>query len=136
MKDSHFVGVLHGASDREQRGDRIGTAPGRAIESLGEIAAIEILERKEHSATDFADLEQLHDIRMLQAGNGLGFGEKARAIAVACVIAGENHLQCHEPAKFFLPGEINDTHAATAEFANDFVAGNSRPRSQGCGLVA
>ena len=40
-----------------------------------------------------ADFVDLHDVRMLQAGHGLGFEQKSAAFVLADMSTGQDHLQ-------------------------------------------
>jgi hypothetical protein len=69
-----------------------------------------------------ADLVDLHDMRVLQTRDGLGFGAEALEIGRAGVAAAEDHLEGHQPPQGGVVGFVDDTHAAPAEFGNDFIA--------------
>src|ERR1700722_9531954 len=97
--------VMDRANDWQQRANRVAASRRSAVESFRKTATLDIFQRKKHPPADFADLEQLHDVRMLQSRDGLGFGEEPRAVGVASVIAGENHLQGHQASEFFLFGQ-------------------------------
>jgi len=64
----------------------------------------------------------LHDVRMLQASDGLGL--EASQFRRAGVTTGPDHLQGHRPLQGQVPRLIDDTHAAAAQFSQDFVTGN------------
>ena len=51
------------------------------------------LQREERQAVVLADLVDLHDVGMLQAGDGLGLGAEAGQFRAAGVAAGQDHLQ-------------------------------------------
>jgi hypothetical protein len=58
-----------------------------------------------------------------QASDRQGLALEALPHGSAGVGAGQDHLQRHHPVEGFLPGPVDDTHAAPAQFALDFVAG-------------
>ena len=72
-------------------------------------------------AVVFADLEDLHDVRMLQAGDRLGLGAEAGHVPFAGVFTGQDHLQGHEAVELALPGLVDDAHTAAAQFLQQFV---------------
>jgi hypothetical protein len=70
-----------------------------------------------------ADLVNLHDAGVVQPSHRLRLDLEARQLLGAGVAAGQDHLQCDDPIQLRLPGLVDDTHAATAQLAQDLVAG-------------
>ena len=62
-----------------------------------------------------------HDIRMAQVSSRLGFSAKPQDLLLAGELAGEDHLQRHRPVQADLAGAVNDAHAATGNFLQQFV---------------
>ena len=65
-----------------------------------------------------ADLVDLHDVGVLQPGDGLGLGAEAGQLlpSPACA-AGQDHLEGDEAVEPDLPGLVDDAHAAAAQLA-------------------
>jgi hypothetical protein len=66
----------------------------------------------------------LHDVGVLESGNGLSLRAEAGQVGAAGVVAGQDHLQRHQAAQADLTGLVDDAHAAAAQLAQDLVAGN------------
>ena len=67
--------------------------PGRAVEPLVQAAAVDELQREVRQAVGLADLVDLHDVGVLQAGDGLRLGQEAGGGLGVGVGAGQDHLQ-------------------------------------------
>ena len=102
-----------------------------AAQQPGEAAALAVFQRKIRVAVVLADLVDLDDVRMLQAGHGLGFPDEAGAFALVGIGTRQNHLESHQPFEPGLLCLVNDSHAAPAQHAQHFEAGN---RGQQLGL--
>jgi hypothetical protein len=76
----------------------------------------------------FADVVDLHDVRVLQGRPGSGLAQKPLALARAGQGAGAQQLQRHRPAEPPVPRPVHDAHAAAADFFQDIVAGDDRRR--------
>ena len=73
VDDVLIVGRLHGSG---QQADDVGGVRGRAAEchrAAGQAAAVAVFQREVGVAVVLADLVDLHDVRMLQPGDGLRF---------------------------------------------------------------
>ena len=74
-----------------------------------------------------ADLVNLHDVGMLQAGDGFGlFTETSNLLGVG-IFAGENHLERHEALEVDLAGLVNPSHPTAAQDAQDLITGDHGP---------
>jgi hypothetical protein len=89
--------------------------PGREAASLHE------LHGEERHALVFAEFEDLHDMRMLQARDGLTLGAETSSLLAGGMTAGREHLQGDDTTERLLPGLVNDPHAP-AELSEDFIA--------------
>ena len=67
------------------------------------------------------DVVNLHDVRVVQPCYGLRFPAKPGQGVRACSRAGQDHLQGHNAVQLFLLRLVHNTHAAVAEFADEFV---------------
>ncbi len=68
----------------------------------------------------------LHDVRVLQTCDGLGFDLKADSFLKARAPTGEDHLESDNPIQLRLLGPVDDAHAAAAEFAENLETGHRR----------
>jgi hypothetical protein len=67
----------------------------------------------------------LHDVRMLEPGDGLGFRQEARLLGRVGVAGGE-HLEGDGALEGQVPGPVHDAHAAAAKHRLHLVTGNLR----------
>jgi hypothetical protein len=81
------------------------------------------LQREEGQAVVLADLVDLHGVGVRQPGDGLGLGLEALPRLRRGVGAVQDHLQRHDAVELYLPGPVDDAHAAAAQFAQDLVTG-------------
>ena len=122
----HAIGV--GDMDGPRQGlDELGRRPyrlGRALEVLGQAAAGHELEDEVRPARGLADVVDLDDVGVLQAGERRGLGAKAGQVLRAGLEPGQDHLQRHGAIEAELPGLVHDAHAAAAEQPQDLIAGD------------
>jgi hypothetical protein len=62
----------------------------------------------------FADFVDLHDVRMLQSGDGLGLEAEAFELLRVRMRTGQNHLKRDQALEVHLPGSVHNAHAAAA----------------------
>ena len=118
--------VVHGPRQLLHQSGRFSRGHRRAAGLAIQASAVDDLHGEERQAVVRAHLVDLDDVRVLQAGDGLGLGQEAGTILRPGVTAGENHFQGDEPVEGQLPGLVDDTHRAAAENGQDFVAGDNR----------
>ena len=75
-----------------------------------------------------ADLVNDDDVLVLTAGGGPGLGQEP--VDVLDPLLGEQ-LDGHEAVELVVPGQVDLSHPAASELANELVAGHSRPWRQG-----
>ena len=125
MQHAALMGVMDGPG---QGLDHLRRRPWRARECrrlLGQAARIGKLHHQKRPAVMFADLVDLHDVGMMQPGDGLAFERKrARACAESSDL-GLQHLDGDDAIELFLPGLVNHAHAAASQPVREF-------RSPGC----
>ena len=63
-------------------------------------------------AADFVDM---HHVGMIQAGDSLGLVHETQAMLGVGVGPGEDHLDGHDAVQGYLPGLVDDAHAAAAQ---------------------
>ena len=88
---------------------------------LSQTAALDQLHAEEVLAFVFTDFVNGHDIRVIQVGGGLGFGMKTPHVRRRSQFAGQNHLQGDSAVEAYLPGLVDDPHAAAGDFCQQFV---------------
>ena len=126
MNDAALVSGVHGPGQRSHelgRGTRLLRC---GLQDLGQAAALDELQRQVRPAFVVSDLVDLDNVRMLQAGDGLGFGAKTGPLGLPGVGPGQDHLQGDEAIEAGLPGLVNDPHAAAPQLAEDFIAGHDQ----------
>ena len=69
------------------------------VQPLGEVAARDILQGQIRQTVVLADLMDGHDVGMVQARDGVGLALEAGSRLGASVLASQNHLQGHQPAR-------------------------------------
>ena len=127
VDDALLMGRVHGQRQRLHQQGRF--ARGTVIgQFAGQAAARAELEREIRTGCStaevhLADLMDLYDAGVLQAGECLGFQSKSIDLAKR---AGEDHLECHLTAQFDVSGAIHNSHAAASQLGKDFVAGDER----------
>ena len=77
-------------------------------------------------------MADLHDVRVLQPGDGLGLGQKAGVWLRHWRALRQDHLEGAWTVEAHLPRAIDDAHAASAQLAQNLVAGNRRSRPLRC----
>ncbi len=73
-----------------------------------------------------ADPENLYDLGVLEACDGLGLGVEASRGLGAGQVAGQDHLEGDQSAEPFGPRLVHDSHPASPEFLQDFISGDAR----------
>jgi hypothetical protein len=68
----------------------------------------------------------LHDVGVLEPGDGLGLRQEAGAELGAVVLAGQDDLQGAEAVEPDLAGQIDDAHPAAAQLGQDLAARDIR----------
>ena len=135
MHDPLRVGVRDSTSDiANQR--RHGSRRLQILNGPVEIAASHEFQRHVRQPVVLTGFEYLHDIRMREPRDGLGFDAKPRDQLGVGMLCPEDHLQGDNSLESFIAGAIDDPHSAAAEEALNRVAGNRdrsrRARHIGC----
>ena len=94
----------------------------RAVDqALGEALALDEAHAEVVLALVLADLEDRHDAGVVEIAGGLGLEVEPQDVGLVGELAGEDHLQGHEPIEAHLPGLEDDAHAAPRDLADDLV---------------
>ena len=93
MDDVALVGVGHRAGQLlDQRGG-LAVRLRRADEPLVQRAALHELQAEVRLAAQLVDLVDLHDVGVLELGDGLGLQSEAGQVVLAGVVARQDHLE-------------------------------------------
>ncbi len=118
-----------------QRLDELGRLTGRlrrAVQLLVEAAAAHELQRDVGLALVLADLEDLHDVGVLQPRHRRGLGPEARQLVRLGLTAGADHLEGDDAVELHLPGLVDDAHAAPPQLPQDLIVRDGRQRGGLC----
>ena len=126
MDDALLMGGVDGVGEDLDQPGRLARRQRGAVQMPSQTAAAAKFQREERLALVLADLEDLHDVRMLQAGDGLGLTAEAGQLALVGIAAGQNHFQGDDAVGLDLPGPVDNAHSAASEDAQDLVAGDGR----------
>ena len=108
----------------------------QVVEDRAEVAARHEVHRERERAVDFAERVHRHDRRMAQACSGRGFAAEPLDVARAQREARRKHLQRDAATQRRLMREVDDAHAAAAEFVLDHeLAELAARRLCGCAVV-
>ncbi len=126
-----IVGIVKGMSKvtNKLRAGHRGLRLARQV--LVEPSALDQLHYEIRAALVCANLFDLHDVLMPHPGCGFGFDPKACQLLLASQGAIANHLQGNHPAAAHVPGSINNSHPAAANFVQDVVTWQGRKWSGG-----
>ena len=131
VDDAVLVGEVHRMGERfEKTGGVLGHLR-LAGERLIQRRPIDVFQRKMGERITFADLVDLHDVGVLQSGNGLRLDLEAGQLLGAGMATGKDHLQRHQTVEFPLPRLVDDSHSPAAEFAKNVVATDIRNLASG-----
>jgi hypothetical protein len=114
VDDPRFVRGVHGTGQRLHQTGSLHRLE-RMFAELGiERATRAELQGHVRPAVVFADLKNLHDVGMLQAGDSQGFDAKAVDLGGTGVCPGEDHLQGTATVQPHVAGQINHAHTAAS----------------------
>ena len=123
MENAATVGVLDGLGQREhelRRKARFDRA-GLFLEPVFQGRAVAIGEHKKAQALDLVGFIDGQDVRVLKAGESLGFAKKAGSQFGVAKDAGSRDLDGHLTPEPGVLGQIDDAERTRAKRAKDFV---------------
>ena len=126
MDDAVLVGVVHGPGEQLDEPGRLAGRPRVPGQVLGQAAAVHELQGEVRVAVRLADLEDLHDVLVLQRRDRLGLAPEPLPLGRPGVRPGQDHLQRDGAVEGELPGLVDDAHPAAADLPDDLVAGDQR----------
>ena len=94
---------------------------------LREAAARDQFHAEIRLPVQLADFVDRHDVRMVQAGRGLGFGSEALQIRRTSQAAGPDHFHGHQAMEALLLGLVDHAHAALANLLEQVVIAKGAP---------
>jgi hypothetical protein len=97
---------------------------GLAAQGLGQVAPLHVLQGEVGPAVVLAHLVHLHNVGMLQPRRYLRLGAEAAPLLLAGERLRQDHLQGDQPPQTLLPGQVDHSHAASTQLAQDLVAGH------------
>ena len=129
MHDALAVRAIERGDDRTQRGQQLAWPELR----LGEAATVDVLHHDERPAVDLAEVEDLHDRRVVESRRESRLAAKALDIRPARVA---EELDRDRPVEVVLVPEVHRPRAAASDPAHHAVAGRRRRRLVGQAIGA
>ena len=130
MDDAGLVRRVHGGCERGHQLGRRAARLGGAVQAVGEASPLEQFERHEGTAVGLAEIVDLDDVGVAEAGDGLGLDQEPGAMLGTGMIAFADHLQGDDPVEPAVPRPVDDAHAAPGDLTEQFVF-TDRARSVG-----
>ena len=128
VDDAALVGVMHGPGQRLDQARGLGPAAAAGRRICAASVPPPTYSRARYDVPGVAaDLVDLHDAGVLQAGDGLRLQAKTRQLFRAGIRPGEDHLEGDEAVERHLPGLVDHPHAAAAQLFENLEAGDGRP---------
>ncbi len=90
------MGAVHGLGEQTNEPSGLARWLRYAVALTGQAAAVDELQREVRPTVAVADLVDLHNVGVLQAGDGLALGAKASPFRGAGVGAGQDHFEGHQ----------------------------------------
>ena len=84
--------------------------------------ALDKFEGAERGSLVFAEIKDLHDVGVLQAGGRLGLAAKARRALRGQRPAGVDHLQGHGALQLGVESPVDHAHPAASDLGHDLIA--------------
>jgi hypothetical protein len=107
---------------------RLPGRPGRAVQPPVQAAAVDIFQLEERQTVGHSDVVDLHDVGVLEAGDGLGLGQEKDDRLVVGIGTRQDHFQHTGAVQQEFPRLVDDSHATPTQLAQDLVALDCRQR--------
>src|SRR6266849_1631874 len=127
MDDTLLVGCVDRSRQGFHQSGRLLHRHWDAAQVVRQAAPFYQLQREKWMAPLLADFINLHNVGMLQTGDGLGFLAEAGDFFRIGMLSGQNDFERYQALETDLPSFVNAAHAAPAEHAQDFVAADYGP---------
>ena len=131
MDDPFAMRLGDGPSQGLNQPGRIRGRSRRAVQCPIETAAGEVLQLEERQATRVADVVDLHDAGVPQARDRFGLGAEPRHGRRPGMQAGQDHLERAGAVECHIACQVDDSHAAAAQLAEDLIAGRPQRLERG-----
>ena len=123
VDDVPLVGELEGVAERRDDGERFLRAQPVVDEQAAEIRPVDILHEQEVEIAPLPELMDGHDVRVVQGGQGLGFGFEALGEFRVGRERLREELEGDEAVEGLLAGLEDRPHAAPADELDDLKVG-------------
>jgi len=115
------MGVMHSFGNRLDQTGRTRWGDRSVSQRLFQTLALDESHGIIMVATALADIEDGHDVRMIQVGGRSRLGSEPNHISAAGEGAADDHLEGHDAAGVDLNGAVDDSHAAPRHFLQQLV---------------
>jgi hypothetical protein len=126
VDDAALVGVVDRPRQHPNQPGRVAGGEGPTRQRLLQGAALDQLQGQVGHAALLADLVDLHDVGVLQAGDGLPLEPEANAVHQPRRGPGQDDLEGDEPVEGALPCLVDDAHAAPPQLPQHLVVAERR----------
>ena len=126
MHDTALMRYVDGVGQRGNECSRLASRLRMPLDFLSEVATLNELHREVRPAGHVANVVDLHDVGVAQAGDRLRLAQEALQLYRPGAGVGQQHLQGDRAVEAQVPRPVDDAHAAAAEQRLHPVAGNLR----------
>ena len=99
---------------------------------MGQALSLDELHAEKRAALKFRDLEDRHDIGMVEVGGQLGLASKPLAFLGGGHLARQDHLERDQPFQVLVSGLVDDAHAAAGDLLEHLVIADAAERRGSC----
>ncbi len=121
MHDPVVVGVLDRLAHLGHQFRRLAGLEGKPHCAVCQTLAVDETHRVEMLAGKLVHFVDRHDPRMIQPRGRFGFGIEAFDVVRRGELAGQDHLQGHDPVQLDLPRLVDHPHPAAGEFLDQLI---------------
>ncbi len=121
MDDTFSVCHVDGTGEDLEKRGRLVRRPGLAVETVGQAAPLDPLQRQERPTLVASNLVDLHDVGMPYPGRQLRLQPKSELLGAGSEFAGQHHLQGCQSTEAAVPRLVHDPHASAADLGQDLV---------------
>ena len=123
MHQPLLVGVVQRLGHRRHQFDRFVDRKPGLLEPRGEVGAVDVFRDDETGELlGAADIEDGNDVRVIEVGDGAGFGQVGFGIFESIHQFAMRHLDGHRALQLVVVGQIDEAEAALAQHSFDPVA--------------
>jgi hypothetical protein len=139
MNNAVAVGFMHGAGQRLGELGRppialcASDAPLLVANGLRKRSAFDVFEGNVRLTVVVSDVMNGNDVRMIELGEGIRLAAEAVEVLPLGLLSTKDHLERHHAIQRNMACFVNDSHATTPKFVEDFVGWNRGQIRLGCG---